>query len=101
MQSPTQFCPINDENLTMGSRSYVKWLAIFFTLVACVLLFLLYASSSYKGHLSIGQSNGALGVKSWCPLPELPHHIEDGLDPSSSFNEKPQCSSKWKGFPQL
>jgi Gly-Xaa carboxypeptidase len=62
-------------------------LAIFVAVLG-VLLLLLFTGPSYRDHLAIGQSSGASGVKSWCPLPELPPHIEDGLDQSSSFNDK-------------
>jgi Gly-Xaa carboxypeptidase len=77
---------INHRVNTMASTSYVKQLAVFI-IAAGVLFLLLFASFSSKEYLSISKSNGN-DVESWCPLPEPPSHLEDGLNPSSSFAEK-------------
>jgi len=68
----------------MEIRPQTKKLAILFT-VAVVFLWFLFVGPSTKEYLRISKDNG---IGSWCPLPEPPHHIEDGLDHSSSFSDK-------------
>ena len=71
----------------MESRSHVRKLVVIFTAAAVLLLFL-FAGPSTKEYLSIGH-NGKGNIESWCPLPEPPSHVRDGLDHSSSFAEGP------------